>query len=139
MNLALQGSHALLFIVYVQEAMKKLCNWKYINCIDLWVMFISLSANQDVANHKFKAIQIDLEDLFHYKDLDEDFLGRITENTWRYIGIFADAIDELMPEPTEAFPDDDQDILMTQRSEEGTENTDGSDPLQRMPPEIKRF
>ncbi|KAL6978278.1 Mcm2-7 hexameric complex component [Sarracenia purpurea var. burkii] len=100
---------------------------------------LDFNRDKDVANHKFKAIQIDLEDLFHYKDLDEDFLGRITENTRRYIGIFADAIDELMPEPTEAFPDDDQDILMTQRSEEGTENTDGSDPLQRMPPEIKRF
>ncbi|XP_050918926.1 DNA replication licensing factor MCM7 [Lathyrus oleraceus] len=35
--------------------------------------------------------------------------------------IFADAIDELMPEPTEAFIDDDHDILMTQRSDEGTE------------------
>ncbi|KAG5567827.1 hypothetical protein RHGRI_003118 [Rhododendron griersonianum] len=94
---------------------------------------------QDVANHKIKAIQIDLEDLFNYKDLDEEFLRRVTENTRRYIGIFADAIDELIPEPTEAFPDDDHDILMTQRSEEGTENTDGADPRQRMPPEIKRF
>lgn len=74
-----------------------------------------------------------------YKDLDEEFLRRVTENTRRYIGIFADAIDELIPEPTEAFPDDDHDILMTQRSEEGIENTDGADPHQRMPPEIKRF
>ena len=71
--------------------------------------------------------------------MDEDFLRRVTENTRRYIGIFADAIDELMPEPTEAFPDDDHDILMTQRSEEGTENVDGTDPQQKMPPEIKRF
>ena len=71
--------------------------------------------------------------------MDEDFLRRITENTRRYIGIFADAIDVLLPEPTEAFTDDDHDILMTQRSEEGTENMDGSDPRQRMPPEIKRF
>ncbi|GFZ13796.1 minichromosome maintenance (MCM2/3/5) family protein [Actinidia rufa] len=72
------------------------------------------SKKQDVANHKNKAIQIDLEDLFNYKDLDEDFLRRVTENTRRYIGIFAEAIDELIPEPTDAFPDDDHDILMTQ-------------------------
>lgn len=71
--------------------------------------------------------------------MDEEFLKRVTENTRRYIGIFADAIDELMPEPTEAFPDDDHDILMTQRNEEGIGNMDGSDPLQKMPPEIKRF
>lgn len=71
--------------------------------------------------------------------MDEEFLRRIAENTKRYITILASAIDELMPEPTEALPDDDHDILMTQRSEEVTENTDGSDPKQKMPPEIKRF
>ncbi|KAH7516974.1 hypothetical protein FEM48_Zijuj09G0013000 [Ziziphus jujuba var. spinosa] len=94
---------------------------------------------QEVANHKISAIQIDLEDLINYQDFDEDFLIRVTENTRRYIGIFADAIDELMPEPTEAFTDDDHDILMTQRSDDGPENMDGSDPHQKMPSEIKRY
>ncbi|KAL6177055.1 hypothetical protein ACLB2K_053687 [Fragaria x ananassa] len=60
----------------------------------------------------------------------------VTENTRRYVGIFADAIDELMPQPTEAFPDDDHDILMTQRSDDGP---DSMDPHQKMPPEIKRY
>ncbi|KAL3517377.1 hypothetical protein ACH5RR_019966 [Cinchona calisaya] len=94
---------------------------------------------QDVANHKIKAIHIELEDLVNYKDLDEEFLRRVTENTRRYIQIFSNAIDELMPEATEPFPDDDQDILMTQRSEEATENADASDHQQKMPPEIKRY
>ncbi|KAH9786752.1 DNA replication licensing factor MCM7 [Citrus sinensis] len=94
---------------------------------------------QDVANRKLRSIQIDLEDLFNYKDFDEEFFRRVTENTRRYIGIFASAIDELLPEPTEAFPDDDHDILMTQRSEDGADNTDGADPRQKMPPEIKRY
>nr|GMD40333.1 DNA replication licensing factor MCM7 [Ipomoea batatas] len=98
-----------------------------------------LNILQDVANRKLKAIQIVLEDLASYKDLDEEFFQRVRENTRRYIAIFASAIDELMPEPTEVFHDEDHDILMTQRSEEGTENTDGSDARQRMPPEIKRF
>lgn len=71
--------------------------------------------------------------------MDEEFLTRVTENTRRYIGIFADAIDELMPEPTEVLPDDDNDVFMTQRVSEGTENTDGTDPHKKMPPEIKRF
>lgn len=71
--------------------------------------------------------------------MDEDFLRRITENTRRYIGIFADAIDELMPEPTEAFIDDDHDILMTQRSDDGPDTVDNTDPRQKMPPEIKRY
>ncbi|XP_071718775.1 DNA replication licensing factor MCM7-like [Rutidosis leptorrhynchoides] len=94
---------------------------------------------QDVANRKIRAIQIDIQDLHDYKDFDEEFVGRVTHNTRRYIDIFADAIDEMIPEPTEALPDDDHDILMTQRAEEGNENADGSDPRQRMPPEIKRF
>ena len=55
------------------------------------------------------------------------------------IGIFAEAIDALMPEPTEAFPDDDHDILMTQRTEEEPDATEKVDSKQRMPPEIKRF
>lgn len=71
--------------------------------------------------------------------MDEEFLRRITENTRRYIGIFADAIDELLPEPTEVLPDDDNDIFMTQRVAEGTENAGVSDPQKKMPPEIKRF
>lgn len=74
-----------------------------------------------------------------YKDKDEGFVRRVIENTRRYLGVFAEAIDELIPEPTEPFIDDDHDILMTQRSEEGTQNADGSDPHQTMPPEIKRF
>ncbi|KAL6982357.1 hypothetical protein U1Q18_047282 [Sarracenia purpurea var. burkii] len=56
MNLALQGSHALLFIVYVQEAMKKICSWQYINCIDLWVMFISANVRDYELHHIFYLI-----------------------------------------------------------------------------------
>ncbi|CAN6690395.1 unnamed protein product [Malus baccata var. baccata] len=74
-----------------------------------------------------------------YTELDEEFRNRVQENTRRYIGVFADGIDELMPEPTEAFTDDDHDILMTQRSDDGPENMDGPDPHQKMPPEIKRY
>ncbi|KAI6680660.1 hypothetical protein NL676_034541 [Syzygium grande] len=74
-----------------------------------------------------------------YKDLDEEFLRWVTENTRRYIGIFAGAIDELMPESTEPFPDDDHDVLLTQRSEDKRENVDGVDPLQKMHSEPLKF
>ncbi|CAA7013118.1 unnamed protein product [Microthlaspi erraticum] len=94
---------------------------------------------QEVANRKIRAIQVDLTDLFNYKDADEEFFRRLTENTRRYVSIFSSAIDELLPEPTEAFPDDDHDILMTQRADDGTENADVPDPRQQIPSEIKRF
>uniref|UniRef100_A0A0D9Y0C7 DNA replication licensing factor MCM7 n=1 Tax=Leersia perrieri TaxID=77586 RepID=A0A0D9Y0C7_9ORYZ len=99
-----------------------------------------LNILQDVANRKIRAVQIELDDLFHYKDSDDEFLQRVTENTKRYIGIFADAIDELMPESTEAYVvDEDRDILMTQRVDEGADGgADGTDPQQKMPPEIRR-
>ena len=63
----------------------------------------------------------------------------MTENTRRYVSIFSAAVDELLPEPTEAFPDDDHDILMTQRADDGTDNPDVSDPHQQIPSEIKRY
>lgn len=94
---------------------------------------------QEVANRKTRAVEIELEDLVDYKDLDEAFLRRVTENTRRYIGIFGEAVDELTPESTEPFPDDDHDILLTQRSEDRRDNVDGVDPLQKMPSEIKRY
>nr|CAB3466165.1 unnamed protein product [Digitaria exilis] len=100
-----------------------------------------LNILQNVANRKIRSVQIELDDLFHYKDVDEEFLQRVTENTRRYIGLFAEAMDELMPEPTETYTvDEDRDILMTQRVDEvGDGGADGTDPLHRMPPEIKRF
>ncbi|MBA0583942.1 hypothetical protein Gorai_014778, partial [Gossypium raimondii] len=74
-----------------------------------------------------------------YKDSDEEFLRRVIENTRRYIGIIASAIDDLLLEPTEAFHDDDHDILMTQKVDDGNDNADGFDPCQNMPLEIKRY
>ncbi|KAI3460757.1 hypothetical protein Pfo_017420 [Paulownia fortunei] len=65
---------------------------------------------QDLTNRKIKTIQIELQDLIN-----------------------------LLPEPTEVIPDDDNDIFMTQRVEEGTENAGVSDPQKKMPPEINRF
>lgn len=77
--------------------------------------------------------------MLQYKGDIDEFLGRLTENTRRYVSIFSAAIDELLPEPTEAFPDDDHDILMTQRAEDVNDNADVSDPHQQIPSEVKRF
>ncbi|GLT56872.1 hypothetical protein SLA2020_298870 [Shorea laevis] len=70
----------------------------------------------------------------------KSFSGGLLKNTRRYIGIFASAVDELLPAPTEDIPDDIP-ILMTQRADDrnGTENADATNPLKKMPPEIKRY
>jgi hypothetical protein len=49
-----------------------------------------LSVLQDVANRKIRAVQIELDDPFHHKDVDVVFLLRVIENARRYIDIFAD-------------------------------------------------
>ncbi|GKV27758.1 hypothetical protein SLEP1_g36893 [Rubroshorea leprosula] len=73
-----------------------------------------------------------------YKDKDEEFFKQITENTHRYTGIFASAVDELLPAPAEDISDDIP-ILMTQRADNGNGigNADATNPLKKMPPEIK--
>ncbi len=74
------------------------------------------------------------------KDADEAFVGRIRTNTRRYVGLFADAIDELLPEPNIPLArDEDFDVFLSQRTEENLEQADVVDPLHKLPPEIKRF
>ncbi|KAL5205170.1 hypothetical protein ABZP36_033379 [Zizania latifolia] len=87
-----------------------------------------LNILQDVANRKIRKVQIELDDLIQARLSDSSPL--VTENTRRYIGIFADAIDELMPESMEAY---------SRVDESADGGADGTDPLQRMPPEIRRF
>ncbi|KAF3336273.1 DNA replication licensing factor MCM7 [Carex littledalei] len=100
-----------------------------------------LNLLQDVANRKIRAVQIELDDLCSYKGLEEGFWERVIGNTKRYVGVFAEVVDELMPEPTEAVAaDEDRDILMTQRVDETSDSADpNADPRQKMPSEIKRF
>lgn len=42
-----------------QEAVKKICSWEYVNCIDLWVRFISANIHDyDLQPLMFMTIQI---------------------------------------------------------------------------------
>lgn len=74
------------------------------------------------------------------KEADESFLARVRTNTRRYVGLFADAIDELLPEPNVPLArDDDFDVFLSQRMEENPEQPDVIDPMHKLPAEIKRF
>ena len=44
---------------YMQEAVKNICSWQYISCIDLWVTFISANiVDYDLQTLVFMIIQI---------------------------------------------------------------------------------
>ena len=68
----------------------------------------------DVANRKVKSVDIELDDIF--ASLGEDMAHAVRSNTIRYKRIIADAIDEVMPAPTETdLPSDVHDVLFAAR------------------------
>lgn len=74
------------------------------------------------------------------KDADLGFVERVRTNAKRYVGLFADAIDELLPQPTVPVArDDDFDVFLSQRTEEVPEQVDVVDTLHKLPAEIKRY
>ena len=89
---------------------------------------------QDVANRARQVLEISLDDVLSLSSLDLEealeqdnlavagdewsrFARNVRDNTRRYLTLFADAADELMPAPTSAFEgtEDVFDVLMRQR------------------------
>ena len=61
---------------------------------------------QGVANRELRSLAVELDDIASYANREtsdhaawEDLLSQIMQNTRRYMSIFADAADELMPVP----------------------------------------
>lgn len=66
---------------------------------------------QKIANRELSILEIYTEDLESYltkedNQEDKNLLDAILNNTRRYIGLFSDAIDELMPSPSKQLPVD---------------------------------
>ena len=59
---------------------------------------------QMVANRREKMVHIDLDDV--YEALGDEIGDRMKDNTKRYQRLLADAIDEVMPDPTDAQLED---------------------------------
>ncbi|CAI5480109.1 unnamed protein product [Closterium sp. Yama58-4] len=106
---------------------------------------------QDVANRKLHVINIHLADLVAYGGgSNDEFVARIYGNARRYITLFAEAADDLMPEPSlaasgEEREEDVYDVLMRQRAEQHTENlaqgdaaVAAVDPLFQLPALLRR-
>ena len=93
-----------------------------------------------MANRKLKAVEINLGDVKDSKDADLSFVERVRTNARRYVGLFADAIDDLLPEPNIPLArDEDFDVFLSQRTEEVPDQMDVVDPQQKLPAEIKRY
>ncbi|XP_024527474.1 DNA replication licensing factor MCM7 isoform X1 [Selaginella moellendorffii] len=135
-------------------------------CKDLLRSFVDadgrmkyLEMLQQVANRKLRSVDISLDDFCNVRclsfdrflvlivslcllqDFDAEMLvQRIRTNTKRYLGLFAEAIDEILPDPTVPIDvDDDYEVLMRQRNNDPSENADNADPRQTLPAEIKRY
>lgn len=95
---------------------------------------------QQVANRRQKAVEVNLGDIKYSKDADLSFVERIRTNAKRYVGLFADAIDDLLPEPNIPLArDEDFDVFLSQRTEEVPDQMDVVDSQHKLPAEIKRY
>ncbi|CAK9781347.1 MCM-domain-containing protein [Cutaneotrichosporon oleaginosum] len=93
-----------------------------------------------VANRQTAEVVIDLKDLQNY-GTDHSLLHNILNNTRRYIQLFADVLDKLMPEPDNDLDtsDDILDMVMAWRREHNAAGEDENE-LDRtqFPPELMR-
>eukprot|EP00897_Mesotaenium_endlicherianum_P004516 jgi/Mesen1/4092/ME000214S03275 len=98
---------------------------------------------QEIVGRTRRTLDISLQDVLEY-DEDESLVERIRSNARRYTALFAEAVDELLPEaiPTEPSQDQEEDaydVLMRQRLEDDQAATESSsDPRRQLPPELRR-
>ncbi|OCF40398.1 minichromosome maintenance protein 7 (cell division control protein 47) [Kwoniella heveanensis CBS 569] len=94
-----------------------------------------------VANRRTEKVVIDLADLKNFSN-DTTLLHNITRNTRRYIQLFADVIDKIMPEPDHEldYTADVLDLIMQQRRQmnEQVHNGERADEGGMFPPELMR-
>ena len=93
-------------------------------------------------------IEILIEDLefFFQKESDSKLVEDITKNSKRYIKLFYDAIDRVMPSRSKKLRDEDQidpidEILANQRMQNLQSSNEGNKPLSgkaNIPPELLR-
>lgn len=80
---------------------------------------------QKVANRELKTIYVELDDLKSYQDNEfyqsqgphTNLVSQVIKNTHRYVDVFSDIVDELIPEPTKdiSYKDDVLDVILHQR------------------------
>ncbi|KAI0086345.1 MCM2/3/5 family-domain-containing protein [Irpex rosettiformis] len=74
---------------------------------------------QRIANREQQMLTIDLEDIAEFEKTVADLVYRIRNNTQRYVGLFSDVVDSVMPTPTKDISEHDEviDVILHQRRE----------------------
>ncbi|KAK7034043.1 DNA replication licensing factor MCM7 [Paramarasmius palmivorus] len=82
---------------------------------------------QRIANRDQQMLLIDLEDIHTHEGNVAELVERIQQNTRRYVSLFSEVVDKLMPTPTKDISDQDEviDVLLHQRRERNA-NIDGA-------------
>ncbi|EKM55274.1 uncharacterized protein PHACADRAFT_143392 [Phanerochaete carnosa HHB-10118-sp] len=74
---------------------------------------------QCIANREQQMLAIDLEDVAEHEKTISELVSRIRSNTRRYVTLFSEVIDKLMPIPTKDISEHDEviDVILHQRRE----------------------
>ncbi|KAG5354091.1 hypothetical protein C0989_009789 [Termitomyces sp. Mn162] len=82
---------------------------------------------QKIANREQQMLSIELEDIYTHENTLSELVNRIRNNTRRYVLLFSDVVDKLMPLPTKDISDQDEviDVILHQRRERN-EQIEGS-------------
>ncbi|KAI5117477.1 hypothetical protein M0805_007181 [Coniferiporia weirii] len=90
-----------------------------------------MSQLQKIANREQQMLTIDMEDIYTHEKTVADLVSRIRLNTKRYVDLFCEVVDQLIPPPTKDISDQDEviDVILHQRRErnealEGTQQTE---------------
>ncbi|KAK0239767.1 MCM2/3/5 family-domain-containing protein [Armillaria nabsnona] len=85
-----------------------------------------LNQLQRIANRDQQMLVIDLEDLHTH---DPELVQRIRGNTRRYVSLFSEVVDQIMPLPTKDISDYDEviDVILHQRRERNAQMEGGQD------------
>ncbi|KAK2466838.1 hypothetical protein APHAL10511_001096 [Amanita phalloides] len=78
-----------------------------------------MSQLQRIANREQQLLMVELEDIKAYQDDASGLVTRIQNNTRRYVTLFCEVIDKLMPQPTKDISEYDEviDVIFHQRRE----------------------
>ncbi|KAF8623584.1 hypothetical protein AX15_006350 [Amanita polypyramis BW_CC] len=74
---------------------------------------------QRIANREQQMLMVELEDIRAHQNDASDLIARIRNNTRRYVHLFSEVIDKLMPQPTKDISEHDEviDVILHQRRE----------------------